>query len=74
MGDRTQLERIVELEHRVDELSTLLADRLSSVVLVEKRKPGPAKRAVVKRRKPKPGFKRARKVKEVPIETGDISS
>jgi hypothetical protein len=41
MGDRSQLDRIVELEGRVRALEATLNERLASVVLVEKRKPGP---------------------------------
>lgn len=41
MGTKTLLDRIIDLETQVQNLSTVLNDRLKSVILVEQRKPGP---------------------------------
>ena len=49
MGDLTLAERVYTLEDQVKFLTTTLNERLASVVLVEKRKPGPAVRTVKKK-------------------------
>lgn len=45
MGDLTLTDRVMVLEDSVRELRVTLQERLASVVLVEKRKPGPAKKS-----------------------------
>lgn len=54
MGDRTLLERVMELEGAVGVLKVQLGELVRGVVLVEKRKPGPAHKTVKKgKSKPK---------------------
>jgi hypothetical protein len=51
MADLTLTDRVMVLEDQVKTLTATLTERLASVVLVEKRKPGPAVRTVKKKRK-----------------------
>lgn len=49
MGDLTLTDRVYALEDQVKDLTATLKERLASVVLVEKRKPGPAVKSVSER-------------------------
>ena len=51
MGDKTINERVMCLEGAVGRLTVRLEELLAGVVLVEKRKPGPALKTVRKTRK-----------------------
>jgi hypothetical protein len=44
VGDRTLLDRVIELERRLDSLEVRHAELTQGVILVEKRKPGPKKK------------------------------
>ncbi len=50
MGDKTLVERVMNLEGRVASLTATLEERLASVVLVEKRKPGPPRKSKEERK------------------------
>ncbi|MFH1835355.1 MAG: hypothetical protein ABH851_04100 [Methanobacteriota archaeon] len=51
MGDKTLGERVMYLEGAIGRLTVRLEELVSGVVLVEKRKPGPALKTVRKTRK-----------------------
>ncbi len=67
MPAKTALERIIDLEYEVLMLKQKIDQLLGTVVLVEKRKPGPAEASVKPKKrkiKVKPGFKRPKAIIE----------